>query len=599
MNRLLGFAFICAAIVSTAAATSARADAADPGVARLAYLDGDVGVQRGDSSETTAAEINAPLLPGDALMTANGRAEISLARGARLRLAPNTQVRAVRLDADREIQVAGGTIELRLMRPAAVQIDTPDAAMIVSRPGAYLISVADDGSALVAVREGALSIQTPSGDHDLGSGDTVTVAGSAQSPDISAVQPPASDDFDSFNAQRDAELQRLLGHADAPYDVDGVEMLGSYGRWVTTAEYGRVWVPNAAPGWAPYDDGRWVWEDYYGWTWIGAEPWGWAPYHYGRWFYEGGLGWAWYPGAAAPWSPALVGFVLTDAEIAWVPLAPRERLYAWWGDHRVADYAHARALDFRNARYRNAIVAMRRDSFARGDFSHVRHVEARGLHGSAVARTMLHIAPSHQNFRLTSRTPSGIRAFDAHRTFAGHEVARREGFAVQRTTVTTSFGPHRPATTTTTSTTTFGPRARATTTTTTTTFGPKAGTSSTTGGAGFAARGGTSSTGKGADAMTFTPHSTGTSPTYRGSPSTTYGTSRTYGASRSYGTGTNGGGGAPYRAPSSTTYGTNRTYGGGTTNATPPRQYAPAPQRQYQQPVRLQRPAPTPPPRKK
>ena len=125
--------------------------------------------------------------------------------------------------------------------------------------------------------------------------------------------------------------------------VYGVEDLDDYGSWGTAAGYGPVWYPRVEVGWSPYSYGRWVWVDWYGWTWVGYEPWGWAPYHHGRWLFSG-RGWGWCPGPVlySAWSPALVGFFgwgrhsgigvgFGFGNLGWVPLAPGEAFYPWYG----------------------------------------------------------------------------------------------------------------------------------------------------------------------------------------------------------------------------------------------------------------------------
>ena len=81
-----------------------------------------------------------------------------------------------------------------------------------------------------------------------------------------------------------------------------------------------------------------MWEEGFGWTWLGYEPWGWAPYHYGRWYHSARYGWCWYPERAfVAWRPAVVAFVgfggfsFGFGDIGWVPLAPYETYYPWWG----------------------------------------------------------------------------------------------------------------------------------------------------------------------------------------------------------------------------------------------------------------------------
>src|SRR6202012_5551823 len=115
---------------------------------------------------------------------------------------------------------------------------------------------------------------------------------------------------DSWNIDRDRTIRDADSWSHTNRYYVGSENLDGNGTWQTVPEYGPVWSPAVAPGWAPYRAGRWVWEPGWGWTWVSYEPWGWAPYHYGRWF-RGGHGWAWYPGVYGRpyyWSPALVGF---------------------------------------------------------------------------------------------------------------------------------------------------------------------------------------------------------------------------------------------------------------------------------------------------
>src|SRR5207237_4441539 len=104
-----------------------------------------------------------------------------------------------------------------------------------------------------------------------------------------------------------------------------VERLTPYGKWITTPEYGTVFVPSGvSPGWRPYYYGRWVLTDW-GWTWVSEEPFGWATYHYGRWWY-GPAGWFWIPGRV--WGPAWVSWRWNAGYVAWVPMAPRG--YVGW-----------------------------------------------------------------------------------------------------------------------------------------------------------------------------------------------------------------------------------------------------------------------------
>ena len=122
------------------------------------------------------------------------------------------------------------------------------------------------------------------------------------------------------------------------HDVVGYEDLDDNGTWRSDPNYGDIWVPRVAAGWAPYRDGHWAWISPWGWTWVDDEPWGYAPFHYGRWVNVGG-NWGWVPGPVAVrpvYAPALVAFIGGPrfglsisvggggGDVGWFPLGPRE-----------------------------------------------------------------------------------------------------------------------------------------------------------------------------------------------------------------------------------------------------------------------------------
>ena len=136
--------------------------------------------------------------------------------------------------------------------------------------------------------------------------------------------PPAYPDNSA--SYRDQAPPVDAGQADASLPTvastrDFEEPLASYGRWLDTPEYGRVWQPSDQPaGWRPYgSDGQWIYTSY-GWTWSSYQPWGWACFHYGNWFYRPSCGWVWIPGTV--WAPAWVEWRECDGYVAWAPCPP-------------------------------------------------------------------------------------------------------------------------------------------------------------------------------------------------------------------------------------------------------------------------------------
>ena len=99
------------------------------GVARISLMNGDVSVRRGDSGETVAAALNAPLVVEDQLLTgADSRAEVQFDWANMVRLAPMSEVRFAELENQRyQLQVARGMVTFRVLRDsnAQVEISTP------------------------------------------------------------------------------------------------------------------------------------------------------------------------------------------------------------------------------------------------------------------------------------------------------------------------------------------------------------------------------------------------------------------------------------------------------------------------------------------
>ncbi len=423
--------------LSLAAAIQAPAQDADSsgrGVSRLSLISGDVSVRRGDTGEWVAAAINAPLLTEDQVLSgANSRAEVQLDYAHFARLSANAELRLADIENRRYLlRVAQGTVTFRVLRnmEAQSEISTPSIAIRPLKRGIYRISVLDDGTTEVTVRSGEAEIFTPKGSQRLRSGRTLLARGSAQDPEFQFVNAGMIDDWDRWNENRDRQLERSESYNHVSRDIYGAEDLDGHGRWVNTPEYGSVWVPHTSAGWAPYRHGRWSWVDYYGWNWISYDPWGWAPYHYGRWFHRAGLGWCWWPGRISArhyWSPALVGFFgwggrggfsvgigVGFGNWGWVPLAPFETFYPWYGRGYYGGFRNRTVNNvtiinntnitniYRNARIDNSITAVNAGSFGRGSVNAVR-VNRDELQSASVMRGQLPLVPDASSTRMSDR----------------------------------------------------------------------------------------------------------------------------------------------------------------------------------------------------
>jgi hypothetical protein len=212
-----------------------------------------------------------------------------------------------------------------------VEVDTPNQAFSIFRPGQYKVEAGDDGTyTVVTVREGEGESTGNGQTYTVHQGQQATFSGTDRlSADVVQVGEP--DEFDQWSDRRDRRFDDSPTARYVSRDVVGAEDLDEYGDWRPSHEYGNVWYPRVDPGWAPYHAGHWAWVDPWGWTWVDDAPWGYAPFHYGRWaFVEGRWGWVPGPVEVRPvYAPALVVFVggggpAMGGNVAWFPLGPRE-----------------------------------------------------------------------------------------------------------------------------------------------------------------------------------------------------------------------------------------------------------------------------------
>jgi hypothetical protein len=421
------------------------------GVARISVLNGEASVRRGDSGDVVAAAINGPLMANDSILTgASSRVEIQLDWANLLRVGPNSEVRFAGLDVRGfQIQVAAGTVMYRVLRPSQAQaeIDTPSVAVHPLGQGTYRVSVHEDGTSEITVRNGEAEIFSPHGSERLGAGRTMYARGPASDPEFQEVAAIAPDSWDQWNNERDQYLLRSRSYDHVSRTVPGAEDLDQNGRWTNDPNYGYVWQPTVPPGWAPYQNGQWVWEDYYGWTWVSYDPWGWAPYHYGRWFVGVGGGWSWYPGPVFGnyfWTPAFVGFFGWGGGIGigfgfgglgWVPLAPFEVFHPWYGrgfyaGFRGGGFARGTAIInnanvaamYRNARVNGGVSGVAANQFGRSG-AQIQALNHAQIQSAGVVRGAVPIAPTRSSLQMSNRAASGNFPQSRASNFASHMQA--------------------------------------------------------------------------------------------------------------------------------------------------------------------------------
>jgi hypothetical protein len=429
----------------------AQEETPERGVARLSLMRGDVAVRRGDSGDAVEAAVNSPLVVLDGVITGPGaRAEIEFDHANLLRLSSDTEVRISELADQRyQVQVARGTVTLAVVRVshADMEVDTPNVAVRPVGQGSYRIGVTPEGQTEIAVRAGEAEAFTPQGSERIPAGARMLLRGPASDPEFQMLAASAPDEWDQWNADRDRSLERARSYQYVSPEIPGAEDLDTSGRWVNVPPYGWVWSPNGEPAdWAPYRDGRWVWIDWYGWTWVDYSSWGWAPYHYGRWFYGAPYGWCWFPGPIYEryhWRPALVAFFgfgggagfgvgFGFGAMGWVPLAPYETFYPWYGRGYYGGYGRSSAMVsqvnvasvYRNARVANGVSGLASAEFVRG-----RSGRAMTVGQASVVRGPVPVAPTAESLRLSDRP---VRMAAVNRSLPAHFAARMQAPAVQR-----------------------------------------------------------------------------------------------------------------------------------------------------------------------
>lgn len=369
---------------------------------RLSYLEGDVGFWRNGAEDWTDARLNTPLAPGDALyVDGDGTLELQFGSRAFIRASDDTELSVVNQSVDfLQVKVTSGRVSFDLRAlPAgfAIELNTPNALFTIDRPGYYRVEVDDDvhfitrrGGQATIVPAGGSAMSIYPSEEIVVDGDNVAKAETYVAPE--------PDRWDRWNYERTEEVLDTASQRYLSSDIAGADDLDRYGRWRVVPDYGTVWVPEVAHGWAPYSTGRWVWDPYYQWTWIDDSPWGWAPFHYGRWVYVSGY-WAWAPGPVvrrAVYSPALVAFygvgssvsITIGGSVGWVALSWGEPLVPWWGRPRFVGHLYwggwggprvvnnvvikntttinVTNIQYVNTRVGNAFVAVPHERFGKG-----------------------------------------------------------------------------------------------------------------------------------------------------------------------------------------------------------------------------------------
>jgi hypothetical protein len=386
---------LIAALAVTAFADPSQAGRED--LLHLSLMSGNVQVKTEDTGDWVPASVNMPLRVGDRLwVPAGARAEIMMRNGSTLRLDQLSVLDIDALDVDNtDVYLEMGRLyaNFRAAREDSLGVDTPGVSVRAQGRAVFRVDL-PDGSEFsdVAVLKGSVTVQTKQEIRRVDEGLQYSLR-NGKYPDITSIFPP--DEWERWNRGRDAvfasnESGRYLPEEIRPYGPS----LDPYGAWVFVPAYGYCWRPRVAVSWAPYRNGRWCWMGG-NYVWLSYDPWGYAPHHYGRWHFATTHGWVWLPPAATAvhWGPGYVGWAVSGAHVAWVPLGPRDVYHGhngYRGGYAGSAWATGQApihkTVYQNIHVHNAVHVVHNETFIGG-----RHVEVRGkenpfLHQNVVAR---------------------------------------------------------------------------------------------------------------------------------------------------------------------------------------------------------------------
>ncbi|MEE9501909.1 MAG: DUF6600 domain-containing protein, partial [Candidatus Aminicenantaceae bacterium] len=298
------------------------------------------------------AVLNLPLGPGDTIQTTNQRqCEIQFDTGTLVRMDTNTSLKietvlAESLSSSKKLTnlvLLNGHIYVmykRYKRGEVFQIVTPNTAIKLDHQSVGFVSVGDDGSTDVQIKEGKGHVMYgPDEKHlekkKLKKHTTLTVSAD----DTIALRAYARDtDFELWNESMNEDFVAM--HKGVTFIPDPIykypeaviyfaqKYSNIHGEWVWNSLYGFVWKPYFSRkypggGYQPYVNGSWSAFDNQL-FWVPAEPWGWVPYHLGVWLWDKDMGWMWLPGDA--FAPAWVTWEFFAGYYMWKPWS----LYDWY-----------------------------------------------------------------------------------------------------------------------------------------------------------------------------------------------------------------------------------------------------------------------------
>lgn len=331
MNRICLQACVATTLLLLGPATVARADRELDELESYSYvaaLDGTATLTSAGQGPGETAELNQPLLAGDAVRVARGaRVEIALADRNLLRVGGDSAVYLSRIafsgdrgDRTTRLELEQGEVVLvvsdEALGDALPELRAGSVEVVIHEPGTYRVRRDASGWTEVVVREGFAEVATADGSVIVRSGEAaIASTGRRRVDQIAAGARSPLELWGEQLLEQAAQARNATLYVEPELAYRAAPMAG-HGTWLTIDAV-AYWQPRVEVGWRPYTHGRWAWTPS-GLTWVSYERWGWVPYHYGTWSEIGGYGWVWRPGRR--YSPAWVYWHVSDAWTGWIPV---------------------------------------------------------------------------------------------------------------------------------------------------------------------------------------------------------------------------------------------------------------------------------------
>jgi hypothetical protein len=283
-------------------------------IVRLSEHKGTVLLDRNTGNGFEPAVVNMPLVEKSRLMTGDGVAEVEFEDNSSLRLGPNSMVEFPQLErlpagtTASSARLVKGMVYVSLLKTRGNEFNLLFGQQKLQLPpGSHIRLQVDGAKAKLAVLDGTLRIDEPSGAMEVSRNKTITFNLQGQGHDQNGAQPTVAKNVEEYLQldswdKKEAEYHTLTASASAlnssPYAY-GLSDMGYYGSFMNAGSCGSMWRPYfASAAWDPYSNGIWAWYQGAGYSWVSPYPWGWTPYHYGSWAYCPGVGYGWQPGGA-------------------------------------------------------------------------------------------------------------------------------------------------------------------------------------------------------------------------------------------------------------------------------------------------------------